>query len=91
MVTSCAGWIEPLNLQCLLVNTFAGTMEIFMFVAMIAIATISARFRMINMITLIMYGLFAILMAQYIEGIYFLAILIIGLVVSFGIGKIAKV
>ena len=67
MVTSCAGWVEPLNLECILVNTLAGSMEIFVFLALIFIAMVGARFR-----------------------IYFLTIMIAGLVIAFGIGRIIK-
>ena len=90
MVTSCAGWIEPLNLQCILVNTFAGSIEIFMMIAVIVIATIGAKFRMINMTLLIMFGLFAVIMAQFFSGFYFLAVLIAGLVAAFGVGRVGK-
>ena len=90
MVVDCSGWIEPLNLECLLVNTFAGTMELFMIIAMIVIATIGAKFRMINMTLLIMFGLFAVIMAQFFMGFYFLAVLIAGLVAAFGVGRIGK-
>jgi len=91
MVVDCSGWIEPLNLECLLVNTFAGSLELFMFIALLAIAVIGTTFKMINMTILIMYALFAIIMSQYITGIYFLAVLIAGLVISFGIGRLSKI
>lgn len=90
MVTSCSGWVEPLNLECILVNTFAGSIEIFVFLALIFIAMVGARFRMINMTLLIMFGLFGVLMAQFMGGIYFLTVMIAGLVISFGIGRIIK-
>lgn len=89
-MADCTGWIEPLNLECLLVNVFAGSMDIFTFIAIIFIAAVGAYFRMINMIILIMFGLFAVLMAQFMNGIYFLVILIAGLIVSFAIGRIVK-
>jgi len=90
MVVDCSGWVEPLNLQCILVNNFAGSMEIFMLIMVIAIAMMGAYFRMINMVILVMFGLFSAIMAQYVEGIYFLVILIAGLFVSFSIGRIVK-
>ena len=90
MAVSCAGWIEPLNLQCLLVNTFAGSIEIFTFLMIIFIAGMGAYFRMINVTILIMFGLFAILMSQFMGGVYFLAILVTGLFVAFAIGRIVK-
>ena len=90
MVRDCSGFIEPGNLECLLVNTFAGTMDIFVFVSLIAIAVIGASFRMINTTMLIIFALFAIIMAQYMSGIYFLVVLIIGLFVSFAVGRLVK-
>jgi len=90
MVVDCSGWIDPLNFSCLLVNTFAGSMEIFIFLALIFIAGLGAYFRMLNATVLVMFGLFAILMSQFMGGVYFLAILIAGLFISFAIGKIVK-
>ena len=89
-MVDCTGYLQPLNLECLLVNTFAGTMDIFIFIALIAIAAMGASFRMINATMLIMFVLFAVLMSQWMNGIYFLVVLIAGLVVMFGIGKIIK-
>ena len=90
MVADCTGFIEPLNLECLLINTFAGSMEIFMFISIIVIAMIGAYFRMINWIMLVMFGLFAIFMGAYFEGIYFLVVLITGLILAYIISKIVK-
>jgi len=91
MVVDCSGWIEPLNLQCMVVNVFAGTAELFYFIALIAIAIVCTRFRMINTTILIMYSLFAVIMAFWITtDIYFLFILIAGLFIAFGVGRLAK-
>lgn len=89
-MVDCSGFIEPLNLECLLVNTFAGTMEIFMIIAFLFVASLGAYFRMMNRTLLIMFGLFAIMFGQYLPGIYFIAILIIGLFVSFAVARITK-
>jgi len=90
MVSNCTGWIEPLNLECTLINVFAGSMDLFMFLMIIFIAGVGSYFRMINTTILIMFGLFAVLMAQYFSGIYFLVILMAGLIASFAIGRIVK-
>ena len=89
-MADCSGWLEPLNLECILVNTFAGSMELFIFIALMVIAGMGAYFRMMNTTLLIMFGLFAILMAQFMSGFYFLVILIAGLIVSVSIGRIVK-
>ena len=90
MVADCSGWIEPLNLECMLVNTFAGSIDLFVMVALIAIAAIGAKFRMLNMTMLVMFALFAITMQRYFSELYFLVILVAGLVISYGISRIAK-
>ena len=55
--------IEPLDLQTIFVNYFAGSMDIFFFIALIFFAYLAARFRMPNSIFLVMMGLFVVLMA----------------------------
>jgi|TARA_Y100000310_G_C20501058_1_gene724008 hypothetical protein len=89
-MADCSGWIEPLNLECLLVNTFAGSMELFVFLAVIFIASVGAYFRMMNATILLMFGIFAVIMATQLQGIYFLALLIAGLIASFAVGRIVK-
>jgi len=91
MVGSCSGYVEPLNLQCILLNNFAGSSELFTFIAMISIAMMGAKFRMINSTLLIIFGLFAVIMANFHSGFYFLAVLIAGLVAAFGVGRLGKV
>ena len=86
----CTGFIEPLDLRCILINLFAGSMEIFIFISMIFIAIMGARFRMLNTTLLIMYALFAVLMANFMQGYLFLVVLVIGLVVSVTIGWVVK-
>lgn len=89
-MVDCSGFIEPLNLQCILVNALSGSMEIFMFLALLFIAGTSAYFRMLNATMLIMFAVFGIIMAQYFQGVLFLIILIGGLVTAFALSKIPK-
>ena len=89
MVT-CTGFIEPLNLQCILINTFAGSVDIFIFVAFIFIAMAGAYFRMLNSTTLIMFALFAIIFSAFLPGIYLLFILLGGLISAWAVAKIVK-
>lgn len=89
-MADCTGFILPFDLECLLVNFMAGSMDLFILIAIIAIAGLGARFRMINSTLLIMFCLFAIIMAQFMSGFYFLVILIAGISLSFIIGRIAK-
>ena len=87
---ACEGFISPLDLECIFVNTFAGTMEIFTFIALIFIAAVGASFRMLSVSLLIMFALFAMLMARYLNGLYFLAVLIAGLIGFMAINRIVK-
>lgn len=89
-MADCAGFIEPLDLQCLLVNTFAGTMDIFIFIALFAVAGMGAYFKMINTTFLLMFAVFGIMMAQFMSGLLFLVILIGGLASFAGLSKITK-
>ena len=83
-------YIQPLDLKNILVTNLAGSMNIFIFLALITIAALAGRFRMPNSIALSMFALFAVLLAVYIPGIYFLIICIGGMVIFYGIGKIIK-
>ncbi len=83
-------WINPLDLQLLFVNTFAGDMQIFMIIAFFAVAVIAAMFRMPNAIALTMFALFGVFMAVYSTDFYFLVILFAGLAIFYGIGSYIK-
>ena len=83
-------FVQPLDLERILVNNVAGSMEVFMLLAFIFIAVLGAYFRMINSVVLIMYVLFAIFMAQYLQGLYFLVVLIGGIFAFWAIAKIVK-
>ena len=71
--------IEPLNLQEIFVNYFAGTMTIFFFIITAVFAILAAKFRMPNMIFLILMGLFVVVMANYFSLLYTTIVLIVGL------------
>ena len=83
-------WHEALDLEYWFINVLSGTPEIFTFIAFMAIAGMAAYFRMLNSITLLMFALFAIIMAEFIGGIYLIAILIAGLVMFYYFSKIVK-
>lgn len=89
-MVDCTGFIQPLNLECLLVNTFSGSFTIFIGLAYILISIFAARFRMPNSIFLVMVGLFSILMANYIQGIYLIVIVIGGLISFYSMSRIVK-
>ena len=85
MAVLCTGFVEPLNLECILINMFAGTIDIFLFVSFIALAGIMARFKMRNETALLLFGIYAILFATYMPGLYVLVILLGGMVVFFSL------
>ncbi|GAG28063.1 unnamed protein product [marine sediment metagenome] len=83
-------FVEALNLRYWLINTLSGSIEIFSFLAMIIIAGLAARFRMNGFLTVLMLGLFAVMLSQYMAGIYILVILITSLIVFVGISRFTK-
>ena len=80
----------PLNLEYILVNSFAGSMEIFFFIAAIAIAYMAARMRMPNIVTLMMGALFMVLMASLtgFTSLYLITILLVAIMFFFIVKKI---
>lgn len=82
--------IEPLDLQTIFVNYFAGTLEIFFFLAMIAFAIMGAKFRMPNQIFLILMGLFVVVMANFYPLLYTITIFVVGLFFYYTISKLIK-
>ena len=84
-------FIQPLDFENLFVNGLAGSLIIFLFVVIIAIGFLAARFRMSNTIALIMIALFGILVGQQLDnGVYALVIIFSGMVIFYGIGRIVK-
>lgn len=83
-------WIEPLNLKYLLMNIFAGSPDIFTAVSFIAIAGLATYFRMMTLTMLLLFVLYTIVFGAYMKGIYYLVILIIGIVVSWWISRPLK-
>lgn len=89
-MVQCTGFIEPLDLQCLFVNIFAGSTELFAFLAIIFIAAASAFFRMNNAIAMMMIALFSIIMYPFTSILYVLVILIGGLIAFWSLTKLMK-
>lgn len=83
--------IYPLDLQTILVNTFAGNTLLFAFIAVMFIASMAAYFRMPNLITLVMIGMFVLMFAPFFEGMWVLVIFIVAITTYYGIkGLVAK-
>ncbi len=81
---------EPLELQYWLTNVFSGSLELFFFLFIILISGMAATFKMSNFTFMLFIGLFAVLMSQFIGGIYVLAVLIAGLITFVGIARVVK-
>lgn len=83
-------WVEPLALQTLFMNLFAGSIEIFTFVSMIAIAFLSAKFRMPASVMMLIFGLYVLILNTYLNfgGLYVLVILMAGLITFFSMKKL---
>ena len=86
-------FIEPLNLQHILMNVLAGSPTIFFFISILAIATLAAIFKMPNTIFMIMIGLFVVTLS-YLEGIfsalYAFIVIVTAILIFYSIGKIFK-
>lgn len=81
-------FVEPLDLQRILINNLAGSVEIFMFIAFIAIGAMTAMMRIPKSITLILFGLFTIILADYFPAIYLLTVVIAGMIAANAMSKI---
>lgn len=88
-MVDCTGFIEPLNLECLLVNTLSGGMEVFILLTFIFISTLAAFFKMPNIIAMSMFALFGVIMSIYIGfQIYVLIIFLVGLSIFWSVKKV---
>lgn len=83
-MASCEGFVEPLNLECNLINRFAGTTDIFFFLAFIVVAVMAAKFKMRTGPALLMFGLFGLIFSAFIPWFVTLVILIGGVTIFFG-------
>ena len=83
-------FIQPLDLQTIFVNYLAGNMAIFLFLVLIGIAALAAMFRMPNSIAMIIFGVFAVIMGKFIPDLYFIAIILGGLAIFYGVIKMFK-
>jgi len=85
MAVSCSGFVEPLNLECILINIFAGTVDIFLFISFIVLASVMGKFKMRNETAMLLFAIFAILFASYMPGLYVLVIILGGMIIFFSL------
>ena len=81
-------FIEPLDLENILINSLAGSIEIFTFLAFIAIGIITTTLRIPKSITMALLALFAVMLGDYFPPIYLLIVVIAGLVAANATAKI---
>ncbi len=81
---------EPLELRYWLVNTFSGSIEIFIFLSFIFISAMAAKFRMNSMVTLSSMVLFGVLMSNFFGGIYMLILILVGMITFISISRVVK-
>jgi len=82
-------WLEPLKLQTIFVNIFAGDPEYFLAIALIVIFSFAGYFRMTGSVLFFMVGLFILMFSGFIMG-YWLALFSIfaGLIVGYTLSRI---
>lgn len=85
-----AMYINPLDLQNILVNTLAGNWNIFLFLALIAISAGAGIFRMSDRLYISFIVLFGVFMAVHLGGLYALILVVVGLVIYYGLAKLVK-
>lgn len=84
-------FVEALDLEYWLVNTFSGSFEIFIFLALIVISALAARFRMPAGLALMFMGLFGVILGSYFGGIYMVIVIIASMVTFILISRTVKV
>jgi hypothetical protein len=82
--------ILPLDIEALFVNTFAGSMAIFIGIMVLVIAGLAATFRMNNLVFFASLVLFSTFMAPWAGWLYFLMLIFAGLIVFLSISKIVN-
>ena len=83
-------WIQPLELDKLLINVLAGNMLIFITVSLVAIVGLSAYFRMKGTHTLLMLGLFMVMFMRTIEPLSIVVITLISIGVYYWIARMVS-
>ena len=91
MAISTANITQPLDLQRILVNHFAGGMDIFFFIALVFFGYLAAVYRMPNKIFLMLMVLFVVLLAGFGYTIlYTIAIFAAGMIIYWTLSKVIK-
>lgn len=81
-------FVEPLDLQRILINNLAGSTEIFMFIAFIAIGATTAMLKIPRLASMVLLGLFAVMFADFFPAIYLLTVVIAGMIAANATAKL---
>ncbi len=84
----CTPFIEPLNLECIFINTFSESLPIFLGVFILFISYLAARFKMNGYSFFAMLALFSLIMIRWEEGLFVLITLIGGIMIYYVLSKI---
>jgi len=84
-------YIEPLNLEVFFINILSGSGEYFVALALFAIVSLSAYFRMSGLTMGFMIMVFLLMFSGYIPAsLLILVAIIAGLILGYVVGKIVK-
>jgi hypothetical protein len=83
-------WHSPFDLYYWMVTVLAGSMTMFLALAFLTIAGMTAMFRLPTMITALMFGLFIIMLSVYTGTFYLLVILIAALVIGWSVARLFR-
>ena len=79
--------ISPLNFDRILIVDLAGSVSIFLYLALFIVAFAMSRFNLPTKIVYPIFALFAIVMASVSQSFYVLVIIIAGMSVFYSIGR----
>ena len=89
-MASCNSFINPLDLQCLLVNTFSGNWLIFSIVSVLVILILAGKFRMPNFAVGGVLMLFSVMFYGQMPWFTYLTVLIGSIVIWSIVANIVK-
>lgn len=87
--------IEPLDFEQIFITNFAGSTEMFIFIFIVFIAGLAARFRMPNGVAIPMFALFVVFMtgtslSGSFTGIYTITVTLVSFFIYWGVSRYFK-
>lgn len=81
---------SPLDLEQIFVVDLAGTPEIFSFLAVILVGWFIGKMKFDNTEALATFALFGVIMSIYLQGLYVIIILLVGMIVYYQLAKMSR-